>query len=147
MRETATKQSAQERAVEYAQVFAPSTPQEYATFLSEIKEGIPTGYLFEQGKQREELTLNSGLTFICGYRGHGKTSFLNNIALNEARRNVALGNGKSVLYFSYEVDKRRLITDLLNTFVNDADISRTPSDTILSYFKGKGSTYFRNEKG
>jgi replicative DNA helicase len=146
MRETATKQSAQERAVEYAQVFAPSTPQEYATFLSEIKEGIPTGYLFEQGKQREELTLNSGLTFICGYRGHGKTSFLNNIALNEARRNVALGNGKSVLYFSYEVDKRRLITDLLNTFVNDADISRTPSDTILSYFKGKGSTYFRNER-
>lgn len=146
MRETATKQSAQERAVEYAQVFAPSTPQEYATFLSEIKEGIPTGYLFEQGKQREELTLNSGLTFICGYRGHGKTSFLNNIALNEARRNVALGNGKSVLYFSYEVDKRRLITDLLNTFVNDAEISRTPSDTILSYFKGKGSTYFRNER-
>ena len=146
MRETATKQSAQERAVEYAKIFAPSTPQEYATFLSEIKEGIPTGFVFEQGRQREELTLNSGLTFICGYRGHGKTSFLNNIALNEARRNVALGNGKSVLYFSYEVDKRRLITDLLNTFVNDAEISRTPSDTILSYFKGKGSTYFRNER-
>lgn len=146
MRETATKQSAQERAVEYAKIFAPSTPQEYATFLSEIKEGIPTGFVFEQGRQREELTLNSGLTFICGYRGHGKTSYLNNIALNEARRNVALGNGKSVLYFSYEVDKRRLITDLLNTFVNDAEISRTPSDTILSYFKGKGSTYFRNER-
>ena len=146
MRETATKQSAQERAVEYAKIFAPSTPQEYATFLSEIKDGIPTGFVFEQGRQREELTLNSGLTFICGYRGHGKTSYLNNIALNEARRNVALGNGKSVLYFSYEVDKRRLITDLLNTFVNDAEISRTPSDTILSYFKGKGSTYFRNER-
>ena len=146
MRETATKQSAQERAVEYAKIFAPSTPQEYATFLSEIKEGIPTGFVFEQGRQREELTLNSGLTFICGYRGHGKTSYLNNIALNEARRNVALGNGKSVLYFSYEVDKRRLITDLLNTFVNDAEISRTPSDSILSYFKGKGSTYFRNER-
>jgi len=146
MRETATKQSAQERAVEYAKIFAPSTPQEYATFLSEIKEGIPTGFVFEQGRQREELTLNSGLTFICGYRGHGKTSYLNNIALNEARRNVALGNGKSVLYFSYEVDKRRLITDLLNTFVNDAEISRTPSDTILSYFKGKGDKYFKRDR-
>ncbi len=146
MRETATKQSAQERAVEYAKIFAPSTPQEYATFLSEIKEGIPTGFVFEQGRQREELTLNSGLTFICGYRGHGKTSYLNNIALNEARRNVALGNGKSVLYFSYEVDKRRLITDLLNTFVNDAEISRTPSDSILSYFKGKGDKYFKRDR-
>lgn len=146
MRETAQKQSAQERAIEYAKTFAPSTPQEYATFLSEIKEGIPTGFKFEQGKQSEELTLNSGLTFICGYRGHGKTSFLNNIALNEARRNVALGNGKSVLYFSYEVDKRRLITDLLNTFVNDAEVSRTPSDTILSYFKGRGAQYFRSDR-
>lgn len=146
MRETAQKQSAQERAIEYAKTFAPSTPQEYATFLSEIKEGIPTGFKFEQGKQSEELTLNSGLTFICGYRGHGKTSFLNNIALNEVRRNVALGNGKSVLYFSYEVDKRRLITDLLNTFVNDAEISRTPSDTILSFFKGRGSQYFRSNR-
>lgn len=146
MRETATEQSAQERAVEYAKVFALSTPQEYATFLSEIREGIPTGFKFTQGRQSEELTLNAGLTFICGYRGHGKTSFLNNIALNEAKRNVALGNGKSVLYFSYEVDKRRLIRDLLNTFVNDAEISRTPSDTILSFFKGKGAQYFKNER-
>ena len=146
MRQTATEQSAQERSVEYAHTFATSTPQEYATFLSEIKEGIPTGFKFEQGRQSEELTLNAGLTFICGYRGHGKTSFLNNIALNEAKRNIALGNGKSVLYFSYEVDKRRLITDLLNTFVNDAEISRTPSDTILSYFKGRGAQYFRSDR-
>ena len=144
MRETSSKLSAQERASEYAKVFSASTPQEYATFLSEIKEGIPTGFKFEQDRQSEPLTLNSGLTFICGYRGHGKTSFLNNIALNEARRNIGLGNGKSVLYFSYEVDKRRLIIDLLNTFVNDADMSRHPSDTILSYFKGNGGKHFKS---
>lgn len=144
MRETSSKLSAQERATEYAKVFSSSTPQEYATFLSEIKEGIPTGFKFEQDRQSEPLTLNSGLTFICGYRGHGKTSFLNNIALNEVRRNLGLGNGKSVLYFSYEVDKRRLMIDLLNTFVNDADISRHPSDTILSYFKGNEKKYFKN---
>lgn len=144
MRRTASGLSAQEMAVEFANTFAPSSPQEYAKLLSEIKDGIPTGFIFKQGRQEEKFTLNSGLTFICGYRGHGKTSFLNNIALNEAKRNVALGTGKSVLYFSYEVDKRRLINDLLNTFVNDPDISRTPADSILSYFKGKGSTYFVN---
>lgn len=146
MRETSSKLNAQERATEYAKVFSTLTPQEYASFLSEIKEGIPTGFKFEQNRQSEPLTLNSGITFICGYRGHGKTSFLNNIALNEARRNVALNNGKSVLYFSYEVDKKRLIIDLLNTFVNDAEISRHPSDTILSYFKGKESKYFKADK-
>lgn len=143
MQATATEQRARERAVEYAQVFRPIPPGGYATFLSEIKEGIPTGFIFEQGQLRERLTLNAGLTFICGYRGHGKTSFLNNIALNEAKRNVALGNGKSVLYFSYEVDKRRLIIDLLNTFVNDAEMSLNPSNTIHSYFKGHGDKWFR----
>ena len=144
MRETAASQNVEERAAEYARVFAPSSPQEYARQLSEVRDGIPTGFKFEQYRQSEPLTLNVGLTFICGYRGHGKTSFLNNIALNEARRNVALRNGKSVLYFSYEVEKRRLIADLLNTFVNDAEISRHPSDSILSYFRGKGSKYFKN---
>ena len=137
-------QSAEQRAVEYAKVFAPSTPQDYANLLSEVKDGVPTGFKFEWGKQREELTLNPGLTFICGYRGHGKTSFLNNIALNDARRNVALKNGKSVLYFSYEVDKRRLIADLLNTFVNDPSLSRDPLNSVLSYFKGKN--YIKRER-
>lgn len=145
MRDTANKQSIQEKAVEFEKVFAPMNPQQISTFLSEIKDGIPTGFKFSQGNQSEELTLNSGLTFICGYRGHCKTTFLNNIALNEAKRNVELGNGKSVLYFSYEVDKRRLITDLLNTFVNDPEMSRKPSDTILSYYKGKGAEYFKGQ--
>ncbi len=144
MRDTANKQSIQEKAVEFESIFAPKTPQQLSKFLSETMDGIPTGYLFSQGRQTEELTLNSGLTFICGYRGHGKTSFLNNIALNEARRNLELGNGKKVLYFSYEVDKRRLMIDLLNTFVNDPEMSRHPSDTILSYYKGKGAQYFKN---
>lgn len=154
MRETTAKQRAEESSVEYAKVFATSTPEEYATFLSETKEGIPTGFIFKQGRkeeqQEEELTLNAGLTFICGYRGHGKTSFLNNIALNDVKRNLALGNGKSVLYFSYEVDKRRLMADLLNTFINDAGISHNPIKTINSYFKGSGNQYFspdRRENG
>lgn len=146
MRRTSSEQSAKEKALEFASVFSPSSPDEYGTFLSEIKEGVPTGYKFEQRGQKEPLTLNAGLTFICGYRGHGKTSFLNNIALNDARRNLSLQNGKSVLYFSYEVDKRRLIVDLLNTFVNDKDISANPSNSIISYFKGKGEEYFRKDR-
>ena len=142
MRETANKQGAKDRATEYASIFAPATPTDYATLLSQVQDGIPTGIVFEQGNQKEELTLNAGLTFICAYRGHGKTSFLNNIALNEVERLIQLGNDKRVLYFSYEVDKRRLIADLLNTYVNDTQISRNPLSSILSYFKGKGYSMF-----
>ena len=146
MRETAAEAGAQDRATEFAKVFAPLSTGDFDKYLSEIPEGIPTGFTFEQGHQKEPLTLNAGLTFICGYRGHGKTSFLNNIALNEAKRNVALGNGKKVLYFSYEVDKRRLIADLLNTYINDPELSRNPSSTIASYFKGKGAEYFSGSR-
>lgn len=144
MRETADKLNIQDKETEYAKVFSPLAPDDYGKYLSEIKDGIPTGFLFQNGVQKESLTLNSGLTFICGYRGHGKTSFLNNLALNEARRNVQLQNGKSVLYFSYEVDKRRLILDLLNTFVNDPYISRNPLNSILSYFKHNNFDKFKS---
>lgn len=139
MRETVEKAGAQDRETEYAKIFAPLAPMEMETYLSQIQEGIPTGIKFEQGTQKEPLTLNAGLTFICGYRGHGKTTFLNNIALNEVKRNLHFQNGKSVLYFSYEVDKRRLITDLLGTFVNDPELNRAknPQDAIVAYFKGE----------
>lgn len=144
MRETASKQGAQDRATEFAKIFTPLSSAEFDSYLSEIPEGIPTGITFKEGRIEEKLTLNSGLTFICGYRGHGKTSFLNNIALNEVKRNITLQTGKSVLYFSYEVDKRRLIADLLNTFVNDPELQRTktPIDAIHSYFKGHGGRFF-----
>ena len=139
-----------ERAREYEEVFMPKRALEYDKFLGEVQEGIPTGYIFKDGLKEERLTLNSGLTFVCGYRGHGKTTFLNNIALNEVKRNLDLGNGKSVLYFSYEVDKRRLILDLLNTYVNDPDISANPANTILSYFKTKkgdrADRYFQKDE-
>lgn len=147
MRETASKQGAQDRATEYSKIFTPVRSAELDSYLSEIPEGIPTGITFKEGRNEEKLSLNSGLTFICGYRGHGKTSFLNNIALNEVRRNIALRTGKSVLYFSYEVDKRRLIADLLNTYVNDPDLQRTktPIDAIHSYFKGHGGRFFSSQ--
>lgn len=146
MRETGSKQTAQDKATEFAKVFSPLHSSDFDSYLSEIPDGIPTGITFKDKRNETKLTLNSGLTFICGYRGHGKTSFLNNIALNEVRRNLHHRTGKSVLYFSYEVDRRRLITDLLNTFVNDPELqrSRTPIDAIHGYFKGYGDRFFNS---
>ena len=97
------------------------TPTPLATLAQGITDGIPTGYYFrDQYGNQEELTLNAGLTFICAPTSHGKTSALNNIALNEAKR--IAGQKKCILYFSYEVAKNRIVLDLLNTQINDPAI-------------------------
>lgn len=143
MSDAVRKAGETDKATKFSRVFAPQTPEQILSFLSEAKEGLLTGYTFRQKGREEKLTLNAGLTFICGYRGHGKTSFLNNIALMEARRNFTLGNGRKVLYFSFEVDKRRLIGDLICLYNNDPDLSGNPSDTIYNSFR-VGGKYFKN---
>jgi len=142
MRETSSTLQAQDKATLYAHTFSISTPSQYEELLSTVREGLPTGYTFRQGSTDEELTLNAGVSFIAGYRGHGKTSFLNNIALNVTKRNQLLKNGEEVIYFSYEVDKARLIASLLNTYTNNPNIGKSPLKTIQGYFRGERNKFF-----
>lgn len=127
-------------AADYVDAFRTYSSEELDSYLSKTKKGLPTGYYFSRMKngvrveEDDELTLNTGLTFVCGYRGHCKTSFLNNVAIHEATRNLKEGTGRKVLYFSYEVDKRRLMLDLLNTFV-DVEMNANPLRTISTYFR------------
>lgn len=133
---------------EFAKIFASPSTEEIAAELASIPNGLPTGFGFEDpdyGKYvdhneeiAEHLTLNSGLTFICGYRAHGKTTFLNNIALNVAERNMTADNGESVLYFSFEIDRPRLIANLLNIQADKKGIDMTerPLAAILRYYRG-----------
>lgn len=100
---------------------AALTPAPLGSLVQGVTDGLPTGYYFRDAHgNREELTLNTGLTFICAPTSHGKTSALNNIALNEAKR--IAGTGKCILYFSYEVAKNRIVLDLLNTQINDPNL-------------------------
>lgn len=140
MAEAASTIRIEDKATEFATEFAPVASLD--DFLGEIPTGIPTGYAIGG----ESLTLNAGLTFICAPTSHGKTSFLNNLALIQAERNRRRGNGETVLYFSYEVDKRRLLADLLNTYVNDKELSKInkPLNAIKDYFKSKSPRFFAN---
>lgn len=121
----------------FKKIFAKPSAGEVEQMFSELNEGLPTGIRFGETPLQETLTLNPGLTFICGRSGHGKTSVLNCIALNEAGRNLAMENGKQVLYFSYEINKKRLMLDLLNTYVDNPSISISPYNSIMSYYKPK----------
>lgn len=114
------------------------SPASIEAYIAECREGIPTGIKFGNGYPGERLTLNAGLTFVCANTGHGTTSFLLNLAVNEATRLIHKNLDGSVLYFTYENDKRSLLIDLLGLYVNDSDLScgKQPHDAITSYFKG-----------
>ncbi len=139
MGETSRNLTNIERGEELSKIFAPLTWGEYCSLLQSIPQGIPTGFRIDG----EELSLNAGITFVCAPTGHGKTSLLNNLILNEAKRNRALGNGKSVAYFSLEIDKRRLLADLLNTYLNDPELhterANNPIFAVYRYFESGGS--------
>lgn len=122
---------------EFEKIFAEPSAEEYFGLLSHLNKGLPTGIRFGEEPLQETLTLIPGLTFICGNTGHGKTSVLNNIALNEAKRNIELQNGKKVLYFSYEISRARLVLDLLNTYVDNPSIGKSPYNSIMGYFQAE----------
>lgn len=144
---TAKEPTAADKLERYERIARPRTPQQLEAILSKVKEGIPTGYKFgDQLTQdgEELLTLKSGVTLLCGYSGHGKTSMLNCIALNEARRLVEANSSKKVLYISLEVSETDLLPDLINNFVGDPNLQNTkaPKKALISYYKGAGSRYF-----
>lgn len=126
---------------EFRQLYTPPTEGDYYSALSQTNKGLPTGIVFGNiGGRQEHLTLNAGLTFVCGSTGHGKTSILNNIALNEAERNIKLNTGSKVLYYSYEIYKEQLTLDLVNTYANLPGISPKPYNSIEYYFTHRNSS-------
>lgn len=148
MSDAGNKLRVESEAEEFNRVYSPPNGDTYDSLLSHLNKGLPTSYSFKDiGGRAYPLTLEAGITFVCASTGHGKTSFLNCLALDEARRNIALNNGKRVLYFTYEIDKGLLLLDLLNTFNNNPDISNYPLESIRSYFEGKGDKFFAKHSG
>ena len=95
--------------------------QDYKREFSRERGGIKTGYLFKNSQGEEEyLTLYSEtLTFICGQSSHGKTRFLENLALQTAKR-----DGKGVvLFFTFEESFRSIFTHLANIQVGIETLS------------------------
>lgn len=121
--------------------FRPMQAGDVNKLIAGVSEGLPTGYRIERGgRPAEPLLLNTGLNFVAACTGHGKTTFLNNVALNVARRNIIRDKGERVLYFSYEIDKRRILATLENTFINDEDLGNGVSPLKAIYEHAKGNT-------
>jgi replicative DNA helicase len=98
--------------------------------LSSGADDLDTGYLLNDNNK---ITLPSGgLSVIAAPTGHGKSSFLINLSLNELVKNE---NGE-VCYFTFEESAENISIYHLNTYLN-LDFSGNNKETLKNYYRGK----------
>lgn len=148
-------------AADYSALYAtPTSTDDIEASFRDVAPGIPTG-LFVQTveKEKKEVTFKEGVSLVVGARKHGKTTFLYNLALNEAERNIEAHRCdptaplKKVLLITYEVRKPRLLREILATYLykRNTRCGLTKEDIAAYYDKGikpEGMklTYFLTEK-
>lgn len=98
--------------------------------LKEKRTGIPSGIYFTKMGEWEEWLIPCGaLTYVAAPTSHGKSRFLQNLALDLACRE----RGKYVLYFSLEEDSTAVIERMLNIYT-DTYLGGNNSKVIRQYF-------------
>ena len=128
-----------------------SQEEKFAYFLStpdlsqlakEKREGITTRYVFGKKDKKESLVLRSGaLTLICGKSSHGKSKFIQNLALQIAEDEYnAQGDGVS-LFLTYEEELSDVLFQFANMFVGEKRISQydTPNTEVIRDFYETGT--------
>lgn len=123
----------------YDQLLSLPTKEDVLRRFKERPVGIATDYEFTlPNKERQRLTLAAGgLTYICAPTSHGKSRFLENIALQVASSE----GGGDVLYFSFEEDRAAVELQLLNIYAN-MGLSNNNLRTLNSHYT-KGEDYFK----
>lgn len=122
------------------------TAQDIVAALKSKKEGIPTGYCFKgEGKDPVEWEIPTGaLTYICAPTSHGKSRFLQNLALN-----MATGDGEGdILYISLEEDSTAVIERFINLY-NNEDLNTTGrynSSMIRKYYAAGDTQYIKADR-
>lgn len=119
----------------YLQVLEVPSPEEIRRALAEEPTGIETKYAFTRRAKKEEqqqIIIPAGaITMICGLTSHGKSRFLQNLALDTAQDK----KDGCVLYYTFEEDKKAVFKELLNIYA-DMDLSDNNLRTISSYYHG-----------
>ena len=106
---------------------------------NEKREGITTKYRFTGKGKEEYLTLRSGaMTLICGKSSHGKSKFLQNLALQIAKDMDKKEEEGSVLFFTYEEELADVLIQFANIYTdikNLSDYGTPNTEVIRDYFK------------
>ena len=125
------------------------TEAEFLRKMSDVREGIKTGFLFgdvskglEQAREDlEEMIIPSGqITLIAGGTSHGKSKFLQNLALKLAQDDA----DGDILYFTYEEEDAAVMRQFTNLYA-DMPLSQNNLRTIENYYRTGGDTrYFKD---
>ena len=127
----------QDKATEFSNLLKPTTESEIRERQATKPESLNSGYKIGG----EELLLPSGsISILTAPTSHGKTTFLINLALNVAEEY----KNKEVYLFSYEEDGDSIITNALNSYL-DEDISSNNRRTLKSYFATGSTEYIKSQ--
>lgn len=126
-------------------LFRNVTEEEILEEMQEDYDGLSTGYIVydnprESKEDEHEIKIPRGaITLVCGKQGHGKSTFLRNLALRIALKEKETGE---VIYLSYEESVKKIIPKFIS--LNFAKRIETKNfkeggniDRIRDYFKGE----------
>lgn len=123
------------RGGEYDEYMQPKTEEMIKTNLKTKQEGLPTGFMFSGSKGKVEWKVPTGaLTFICAPTSHGKSRFMQNLALNFAQSD----RDGIVLYIHLEEGSTDTTYRLINIYA-DMQLNNGKQynlSTIQEYYKG-----------
>lgn len=127
------------REEEYSKLLYTPTAEEIKKSFKERPAGVETNYSFRsQNGEQERLFLPvGGLTYVCAPTSHGKSRFLENLALQL----TANGEDGDVLYFTFEEDSVAVKLQLLNIYAN-MPLSRNNLRSLNSYYRTGEAGYF-----
>lgn len=115
--------------------------------MREDYEGLATGYRVydepkNEYKHEHEIKIPRGaITLVCGKQGHGKSTFLRNLALRIARKENEEGE---VIYLSYEESVKKIVPKFISlNFGKKIETKEFKEGGNIDRIRG----YFRGEKG
>lgn len=132
----------------YSRLLALPREENLLQRLRNKQEELPTLYELTKGKDTELFTLPCGaITFVCAPTSHGKSTFLQNLALQ-----VAAGKGDGiVLYFTFEEDGDAVTLQMMNKYI-DTELCKNYNSkqsnnmrALRHYFKTGDDRFIRVE--
>jgi DNA primase catalytic core len=128
--------SLKDKNVEFSSLLTNTTEAQIRERQAKRLESIDSGYRIGS----ERLLLPAGaISIFAAPTSHGKTTFLINLALNQALKN----EGKEAYFFSYEEDADAILSSALNVYLN-TPLSVRNKRSIMSYFKTGSNEWFKD---
>ena len=135
----------EDNASKFESCFAQRRFSDIEEKLKHRRQGIRTKYILQRGNKKDNadaITLPYGaLSIIAAPTNHGKSTMLQNLAIDIARSSIT----GSVIYLTLEEDKESVISQFLSKLTGEP-ISRNNKRSIKSFYNKDCAEYFAKGK-